>query len=1097
MVPDVAIASDERLSGLPSPLHTSESRTSGMKEEAGIGRSTEPDTNSTRNATALVAEEPNATPDSHALSSSSAPAQSTYQRLRAECQDCWRLSALLLTIVTNVRVDGSPLNEDPCLNKLFEQLRVLLNTVYPSLVSEDELTPQAIMVDFSNEVYGLLFHLALELGVVPEILLNNADLDRDSSSLFDRFKVTREARRQLLQILLKQCKACIESTLQTGHNDGHGSAAVAATSHEKFGNGEPAAMLQYSFDKLVALLALMSHNSDDVSLEPLSRQLRSLLDVTVATAGRQNDLERPYIPDFFNEVQGFLLNLSSELCGFPHVPSTLDDARTSDQAWTLQRSRRRLLDTLTRLREWKPVPSDIVNVYPRVWTRNGSSSQSMSSSLSPASHSCSSAPVAKDVIWLGGKHDGSPLSSLQDYMYLRYGSHSELSRLEESNIREFAALFQSYLTFGLLEAVVEQAIPERRLLEAKPNGESVISTRNLHQIFRDFMDRAEAVRQTDTDAYRRWHARALTALKIANSTLVHMVDEPSICPFTRAGIHPEDVARILLAIAGIGEALFRQCFYFQTEITVPLSWTIVRSISQPHVREMVAEGWCPFTIAKLSSSTCLLGYASTCKPVVRDGVGPKGHAGCTTEVCVMNTIDATMYHNRHTVESCQCSYSRPPSQQIATMLTHGDIPVITITDTSVIASQSDTLNMICTSATKTPYVAISHVWADGLGSTTEQGLPICQLRRLASLTRRLVRGGTFWIDGLCVPGQKECRKRAIGLMGQTYRQASMVLVIDSGIRSCSVNAPLEERLLRIVTSGWMQRLWTLQESVLACQLIFEFADGLVAMQDLIPRTPCDLSHPVRICFYGDILSLMKTILRNQTNSATSQSGLGLGEVAVALQYRTTSKPEDETIAISSLLDVDVLELMHAPPGKRMMTLLIMLRHLPFDIPFVKGRKLDEPGFRWAPQSLMGHGGQLMSVENSKCTAVCTRDGLFARYGIIFFDTATFRGGDASWNLCNTSGGGWLSLYHNVPESDAITCNAILVRSIPPGSVSNGAMVMINWDDQSHAQGDEFRPTCIFVTNVSVMTVMAEPALQDVNRGFTNILGMKNLNIFLS
>ena len=54
-------------------------------------------------------------------------------------------------------------------------------------------------------------------------------------------------------------------------------------------------------------------------------------------------------------------------------------------------------------------------------------------------------------------------------------------------------------------------------------------------------------------------------------------------------------------------------------------------------------------------------------------------------------------------------------------------------------------------ASEGPYVAISHVWADGLGSTTEEGLPRCQVERLSKLASQLLPGGGFRQDGPCVP----------------------------------------------------------------------------------------------------------------------------------------------------------------------------------------------------------------------------------------------------------------------------------------------------------------------------------------------------------
>ncbi len=94
-------------------------------------------------------------------------------------------------------------------------------------------------------------------------------------------------------------------------------------------------------------------------------------------------------------------------------------------------------------------------------------------------------------------------------------------------------------------------------------------------------------------------------------------------------------------------------------------------------------------------------------------------------------------------------------------------------------------------------------------------------------------------------------------MAETYRNADAVLVIDSGIRSCSLSAPLEERLLHIISSGWMQRLWTLQEGLLARKLIFEFADGFATLDELIPTQEEDLLDALLTQLAAEIFRLTK------------------------------------------------------------------------------------------------------------------------------------------------------------------------------------------------------------------------------------------------
>ena len=54
------------------------------------------------------------------------------------------------------------------------------------------------------------------------------------------------------------------------------------------------------------------------------------------------------------------------------------------------------------------------------------------------------------------------------------------------------------------------------------------------------------------------------------------------------------------------------------------------------------------------------------------------------------------------------------------------------------------------------YVALSHIWADGLGNPFKNSLPLCQLNRLQNAVKNLqnhsepnIRGCSFWVDTLC------------------------------------------------------------------------------------------------------------------------------------------------------------------------------------------------------------------------------------------------------------------------------------------------------------------------------------------------------------
>ncbi|RFU81906.1 het domain [Trichoderma arundinaceum] len=124
-----------------------------------------------------------------------------------------------------------------------------------------------------------------------------------------------------------------------------------------------------------------------------------------------------------------------------------------------------------------------------------------------------------------------------------------------------------------------------------------------------------------------------------------------------------------------------------------------------------------------------------------------------------------------------------------------------------------------------PYVALSHVWANGLGNPKANSLPRCQITRVAQLIASLqaqVEGETeyqtqyrIWIDTLCCPIELEGKLIALERIASVYRNASHVLVLDASLTAFDSQATHPaELLLRVYgASPWMRRLWTLQVSV--------------------------------------------------------------------------------------------------------------------------------------------------------------------------------------------------------------------------------------------------------------------------------------------
>ncbi len=160
------------------------------------------------------------------------------------------------------------------------------------------------------------------------------------------------------------------------------------------------------------------------------------------------------------------------------------------------------------------------------------------------------------------------------------------------------------------------------------------------------------------------------------------------------------------------------------------SWSLILNIRPYilHIIDMVANGWCHFTIEILSESVSMLGYAHTCKyPHIIEL--SEAHRKCTTQSCVINMIDTTNYVPKHVIGTCNYDRYKPSLNNVISSLLVGKIPMIQCAPPHEELLSSNYVRM--------PTITISHVWADGLGNTTKEGLPTCQIRWLATLTKQL------------------------------------------------------------------------------------------------------------------------------------------------------------------------------------------------------------------------------------------------------------------------------------------------------------------------------------------------------------------------
>ncbi|KAI0752505.1 hypothetical protein C8Q80DRAFT_1267050 [Daedaleopsis nitida] len=571
-----------------------------------------------------------------------------------------------------------------------------------------------------------------------------------------------------------------------------------------------------------------------------------------------------------------------------------------------------------------------------------------------------------DMPWLGCPHDGFPLAtSLTAYVRHRYASTEPW--------REDAALWQGAMTFGLLEAVIGIHTPSGFLL-VPGTGRSplVLRSENLSMLLFDWQLRITYAETHDNPAFVQWRDHVRITLLHAG----HILDEEASSLrlhygiLVRGGLTVDEAADVICAVGTLLEALVHAARTFHENMANTADMYTRFGVAT-YKKRLVATGWCPFTIEAIPGSLCVLSYASTLEPYVRRAADE--HQECEVSHCHVLTIDSENYFNPHVDPACNCPYIAPPLADVTDTISRDGMAALIFDEASNSLSIHDGFEV--------PYVAISHVWADGLGSTSEVGLPTCQVARISNLVQEISPRGVFWLDSLCIPEDATARRRAISLMAKTYVHASAVLVIEASVRRlCSSTLLIEENLMRIVTSAWMQRVWTLQEGMLAQRLYFLFSDGII---DRARLQELPSSHPLNVLRHPVIYRLLDTLFFLNIPSIKPDGPLPFGRVWSLLHQRATSKPADECLAVAGLLGVDASELLSLPrPGDRLKTLLMMVRELPRDILFTRGPRMVEPGFRWAPRSL-AMGPQFASFESD---ATCTPRGLLVHATVICFPT---------------------------------------------------------------------------------------------------------------
>ncbi|PLB55846.1 hypothetical protein P170DRAFT_461608 [Aspergillus steynii IBT 23096] len=354
----------------------------------------------------------------------------------------------------------------------------------------------------------------------------------------------------------------------------------------------------------------------------------------------------------------------------------------------------------------------------------------------------------------------------------------------------------------------------------------------------------------------------------------------------------------------------------------------------------------------------------------------------------------------------------PDEKQLGEIIQKGKIPLVKYT------SATNKVELVEYDV-GTRYAILSHVWSDGYGNPSENKTRPCLLAfynelffKAQKILHRIDPDPElpFWMDTLTIPVRDPTqRKQAIKTMHRSYTHADFTIVLDSRLGQMQVGHSYAETAMKIFSSRWMSRLWTLQEAYLSKKLIFKFQDTELVDLDLLEGNY--LSHPTLAesmvaakarKYYDRLLGWQR---QKRIYNVRIQDDSLLPSIWEAVQWRTTSHPKHETQALATLFQLEVDfpdgfdhfqcgedcgKGIHKPCADdldhRMKLLLESLYDAyPGSIPqgmiFLPGRRLSIEGFGWAPSTWMvGHEvNHDDPIFNTSQAAELTFNGLLVRY----------------------------------------------------------------------------------------------------------------------
>ena len=593
-------------------------------------------------------------------------------------------------------------------------------------------------------------------------------------------------------------------------------------------------------------------------------------------------------------------------------------------------------------------------------------------------------------------------------------------------IQETHVLMQTWLYFGSLREVFGTAVDLSSFVATDEYGNRFLCTLSLDQTVHDWLMKSIGTTASE-DVQLRILREECDRIKLHLDNLYYSLNS------VRELADPATVK----ATALLGESLeniVRALYHYNLKMERPIQIKWGRAFAMWIVDNMQGLGWCPSSIERLAMDEpdlSMLYYFSHLPPPHTE----MGHSACTDEACLALRIDPSNYHTTHAKLFCDCPELKLDIPSIGRTLRESKLPLIEICPYEATASVNIKLRV---DDGNIAFVAVSHVWADGLGNVKDNSLPACSLQEVSRLVNELPRCSTqhgklvpFWIDTLCVPLEPmDLKQLALKQLRDPYMRAEHVLVLDNYLRTvCAKECDLLETFARLSCCNWIRRLWTLQEGWLAKSVWFQFKDEAIELRVLFKKIqrPSNRGWDYWPMLMNTISKWSATNIYDAEEDTSDHPWSHIGGVA-KLRYmlcsRSVSVPADEALCLFCLAGLEMEKITSVPASApvRMGVFWRQMQAVQSGLLFSKSSpKLDEPGLRWAPLSLMGvlpryhWAGDAASEDNSD--GIPTERGLQASLpGFICY---------INWHdLCDDgrflfrSAGDWFILYVDEPWHQA-------------------------------------------------------------------------------